>query len=245
LYGYTPWYFDLPDPGYEAAWKLLMDPRGFFAPYGLTTAEQGNPGKFAVNYAGHPCQWNGPSWPFATSITLTAMANLLNDYRQDVLSPKDYVSILRIYARSHHLTREDGRTVCWIDENLDPFTGTWLARAMLRQRGDKAERGKDYNHSTFCDLVISGLVGLRPQPDDSILINPLVPDSWNWFCLDRVRYHGHDLTIVYDRSGERYVNGKGLRVLVDGCMVANRETLGRLTAALPPAPKSSNKPLAK
>jgi len=23
------------------------------------------------------------------------------------------------------------------------------------------ERGKDYNHSTFCDLIITGLVGLR------------------------------------------------------------------------------------
>jgi len=40
LHGYTPWYFNLPDRGYEQAWKQLMDPRGFYAPFGPTTAEQ-------------------------------------------------------------------------------------------------------------------------------------------------------------------------------------------------------------
>jgi hypothetical protein len=40
LHGYTPWYFNLPDKGkgYELAWKQLMDPKGFFAPFGPTTA---------------------------------------------------------------------------------------------------------------------------------------------------------------------------------------------------------------
>ena len=39
LAGLIPWYFNLPDPGYEG-WKELMDPKGFFAPYGPTFAEQ-------------------------------------------------------------------------------------------------------------------------------------------------------------------------------------------------------------
>ena len=56
-----------------------MDPQGFQAPFGPTTAERRHPG-FAVSYEGHECQWNGPSWPFATSVTLTALANVLNDY---------------------------------------------------------------------------------------------------------------------------------------------------------------------
>jgi len=47
------------------------------------------------------------------------------------------------------------------------------------------ERGKDYNHSTFCDLVISGLIGLRPQDGNTVTVNPLVPqEQWDWFCLD-------------------------------------------------------------
>ncbi|MEE9602261.1 MAG: trehalase family glycosidase, partial [Thermoguttaceae bacterium] len=80
-HGYTPWYFGLPEPnkGFEVAWKQLMDPEGFHAPFGPTTAERRHPG-FRLAYTGHECQWNGPSWPMATSITLTALANVLNDY---------------------------------------------------------------------------------------------------------------------------------------------------------------------
>lgn len=73
LQGYTPWYVNLPphNKGYEKAWALIKTDTGFNAPYGLTTAEQSHP-KFIISYLGHECQWNGPVWPFATSITLKA-----------------------------------------------------------------------------------------------------------------------------------------------------------------------------
>ena len=246
LYGYTPWYFNLPEPGkgYEVAWKQLMDPRGFYAPFGPTTAEQRHP-KFAVSYRGHECQWNGPSWPYATAVTLTAMANVLSNYEQNAAGKADYFETLRIYTRSHTLKREDGRTVPWIDENLNPATGDWLARTRLKTwkngtwapgKGGK-ERGKDYNHSTYCDLVISGLVGLRPRADDTVEVNPLLPDGkWGWFCLDNVWYHGRILTIVWDKDGTRYGKGKGLRVLADGREIAKSKALGRVTGRLPPLP---------
>lgn len=85
-HGFTPWYFNLPDKnkGYEAAWSQLMDPQGFHAPYGPTTAEQRHP-RFQISYKGHECQWNGPSWPLSTSITLTGLANVLNNYPQNVI----------------------------------------------------------------------------------------------------------------------------------------------------------------
>ena len=94
------------------------------------------------------------------------------------------------------------------------------------------ERGKDYNHSTYCDLVISGLVGLRPRADDTVEVNPLVPGSWNFFCLDQVRYHGRWLTILWDKTGERYHRGTGLRVFADGKEIAASETLSGMTAPL-------------
>lgn len=243
LYGYTPWYFNLPDPGYEAGWKELMDPNGFYAPYGPTFAEQRHPG-FKVSYEGHECQWNGPSWPLATCSTLTALANLLNNYQQDVLGKRAYFETLKIYSGSHQLTREDGRVVPWIDENINPYTGDWIARTRLlaMQDGDPDlfrrkggyERGKDYNHSTYCDLIITGLVGLRPRADNIVEVNPLLPDNtWPYFCLDHLAYHGHTLTIVWDETGERYARGAGLYILVDGQEVARNERLSRLTATLP------------
>jgi hypothetical protein len=220
-HGYTPWYVNLPDPGFEAAWRQLMDPCGFYAPFGPTTAERRHP-SFSLSYTGHECKWDGPSWPYSTSITLTAMANLLNNYDQTVVSKRDYLDILTIYAKSQHRTKEDGAVVPWIDENLNPLTGDWMSRTMLQPWiAGHRERGKDYNHSTFCDLIITGLVGLRPRADDEVVVNPLVPDgTWYYFCLDNVPYHGRALTILYDKTGDRYRMGKGLRVFADGKEIA-------------------------
>jgi Mannosylglycerate hydrolase MGH1-like glycoside hydrolase domain/Glycosyl hydrolase family 65, C-terminal domain len=234
LLGYTPWYFNLPDADKSVAWKQLMDPKGFYAPYGPTTAEQRSP-RFTIAYSGHECQWNGPSWPYATSLTLTAMANLLDNYRQSVASRQDYFDLLKIYTKLQHLKLADGQVIPWIDEDLDPYTGVWIARKLLKQQGSEIpERGKDYNHSAYCDLIITGLVGLRPRADTTVEVDPLVPDGvWNYFCLDNVHYHGHILTIFYDKTGKRYGKGKGLRILVDGKVIAASRMLSPLTGLLP------------
>jgi hypothetical protein len=43
LIGYVPWYFNLPNPGREVAWRQLLDSQGFAAAFGPTTAERRNP----------------------------------------------------------------------------------------------------------------------------------------------------------------------------------------------------------
>ena len=241
-HGYTPWYFNLPQSGkgYEIAWKQLMDPKGFHAPYGPTTAEQRHP-RFSISYRGHECQWNGPSWPLSTSITLTALANVLNNYKQDAITKKDYFETLTIYTQCHKLKRENGKIVPWIDENINPHTGDWISRTRLKQwkngtwdkrKGGK-ERGKDYNHSSYNDLIITGLVGLRPDPSDTIKINPLLPqNTWDYFCLDNLLYRGHYLTIIWDRTGQKYGKGKGLILLVNGRKAAESPTLSGITGKL-------------
>jgi predicted GH43/DUF377 family glycosyl hydrolase len=231
--GYTPWYFNLPDADKSAAWRQIVDTNGFRAPFGPTTAEQRH-AQFRISYEGHECQWNGPSWPFATSVTLTALANLLDNYEQSTVSRQDYFDLLQTYTRSQHLRLDDGRVVPWIDEDINPIDGDWIARTLLRQRGSKIpERGKDYNHSTYCDLIISGLVGLRPRADGIVEVNPLAPLTWDYFCLDQIRYHGRWLTILWDKTGEHYQKGRGLRVLADGQEIASADSLRRLTGALP------------
>jgi hypothetical protein len=240
LVGFVPWYFSLPNPGREAAWKQLLDPQGFHAAYGPTTAERRHPRFMFAN--AHECLWNGPSWPFATSQTLTAMANLLNSYRQDYVNKQDYLELLRTYARSQHLKLPNGKVIPFIDENLHPDTGEWIARNLLygmpdakqTEKGGK-DRGRDYNHSTFNDLIITGLVGLRPRMDHRLEINPLVPEgSLEYFCLDHVRYHDRDLTILYDRTGSRYGKGAGLRVYADGREIGSAPALTALELEMPP-----------
>jgi len=235
LQGYTPWYFNMPDAKYSTAWKYLIDSAYFKAPYGPTTVARNHPG-FKLSYQGHECQWNGPSWPYATSITLTAMANLLNNYSQSVVNKADYYELLKTYAASQQLKKETGEALPWIDENHNPFTGDWISRTRLKtwENGgwskDKGgeERGKDYNHSTYCDLVITGLMGVRPEQGNWLTINPLIGvKQWTYFCLDKVNYHGKELTIFYDQTGKRYFRGKGFYILVNGKVVHHSKNITR------------------
>ncbi|MEQ8338711.1 MAG: trehalase family glycosidase [Cyclobacteriaceae bacterium] len=237
--GYIPWYFNLPDDNdiYSNAWKKVMDTTGFYAPYGLTVCERAHP-LFAINYSGHQCQWNGPSWPFATTQTLKGLSNLLNNYTNTGgLSKADYYQLLRQYAASHSMVTDQGEKQNWIDENINPFTGDWISRTRLKswengtwsKKKGGEERGKDYNHSGFCDLVISDLLGLKPRKDHVIEINPLIPDDWDWFYLDKIKYRGRELTIVWDKTGDKYKQGKGLMLFIDGILKAKSENMGRLT----------------
>ncbi|MDL2309570.1 hypothetical protein LJC39_00375 [Parabacteroides sp. OttesenSCG-928-B22] len=241
-HGYTPWYFNLPTEGkgYEKAWEYIKRNDGFNAPYGLTTAEQSHP-QFIITYKGHECQWNGPLWPYSTSVTLTALANLLNNYEQDVVTKADYYEQFVKYSLSHRIVDEEGRILPWIDENQNPYTGDWISRTRLKAWNDGTwseekggvERGKDYNHSTYCDNLISGLVGIRTQEDNSLVVNPLIPDkAWEWFCLDGVSYKGKTITVLYDREGTKYGKGCGLMVFVDGEMKAQSEAIRKLKVAL-------------
>jgi len=233
--GYTPWLFDLPSPGrgFEAAWKQLMDPEGFFAPFGPTTAERRHPA-FAIAESGDDCQWNGPSWPFATTITLKALANVLNGRAQTAITASDYFKTFLIYARSQQLTLPDGSRMAFVDENLNPFTGEWHARARKIKKGTFNGRGDHYNHSGFADLVITGVAGLRPRADDVVEVNPLLPaGAWPWFCLEGVPYHGQSLTILWDQDGQKFGRGRGLNVFAGGRLIAQSATLARVTGRLP------------
>ena len=224
-HGFVPWVYDIPDADKTEAWLQLKDPQGFKAPYGPTTAEQRAEG-FKVAYEGHECQWNGPSWPFATTQTLTGLANTLHRFGEGVMTKADYYEALSIYSNSHRRVNESGRTVCWIDENLNPFTGDWISRTLLQAWNNQyKERGKDYNHSAFCDLVISGLIGVQPRTDGSIAIEPLVPeDQWDYFCLQDLDCAGRNLTILYDKDGRKYHRGKGFRIYVNGEKVFTSDT---------------------
>ena len=225
--GYVPWYFSVPDGDKSDAWKFLNDEKYFKAPFGPTTAERCHP-RFMEGHR-HSCLWNGPSWPFATSQTLTALGNLICGYDQDVMDESDYFDLLRTYAGSHFLTDETGAKVPFIDENLDPFTGRWIAKEWLESRDPQdpsAGRGFDYNHSTFCDLVLNGLAGIRPSYGDELVIHPLFGrDDLDYFCADGVLYHGSYITVLWDRTGEKYGRGAGLTVFRDGEAVAKSETL--------------------
>jgi hypothetical protein len=219
--GFIPWCFNLPPPDrdFEAAWEQFRDPRGFRAPFGLTTAERRHP-QFRSHGVG-TCEWDGAIWPFATSQTLGALANVLRDRRQSYVTSRDYFDAFLTCVHSQHAGGKP-----YIGEYLDEITGDWI--------NGRGGRSRYYNHSTFADLLITGVLGLRPRADETVEVSPLLPaGNWDWWCLDGVSYHGRQLTILWDRDGSRYGRGKGLHVLAHGKEIAHSETLQRLTGNLP------------
>jgi len=216
--GFLPWYFNLPDIGSEVAWKQAADPKGFNAPFGLTTAERRSPA-FRTHGVGR-CEWDGAVWPFATAQTLTAMANVFNLYNQAYVPDSLYFQLLQTYVESQYYR---GRP--YIGEYLDETTGYWL-------KGDQ-ERSRYYNHSTFNDLIISGLLGLRPSEGNVLIINPIIPEKkWDWFCLDGVSYHGQRISILWDKTGLKYGKGKGFQIFVNKQPAAAAAHIGRIRIEL-------------
>jgi hypothetical protein len=215
--GFVPWQFNMTGFGYDSAWKTLMDPKFFYSKFGPTTVERDDP---LFSLSTWCCWWSGQSWPYATTQTLKGMANLLHNHRQDAVSRADYVKLLSIYARTH---RKKG--VPYIAEACHPDTGSWEGH-------DSYNHSEHYFHSGYVDLVITGLIGLKTRADESIEIDPLAPEEWDYFALDDLAYRGRSVSIIWDKTGARYGKGKGLLIFVDGNLIAQAEKLGRLNGQL-------------
>lgn len=214
LIGYVPWQFNLlqGEHQYDVAWKKLMDRDGFYADFGPSFVERNDP---MFKITNHCCWWSGQSWPYATTQTLKALANLLQNGGQS-LSPADYAETLHIYAKSH---RKSGKP--YLAEALHPDTGSF-------EGYDGYNHSEHYLHSGFIDLVITGLVGLVPRDDNTLQIHSLAPDQWDYFAIEDVPYRGHLVSIWWDKSGTRYGQGVGFHVLVDGQKVYSAKELGRI-----------------
>ena len=235
--GYIPWSFSIAQEKNDVAWKYLMDENYFKAPYGPTTAEKNHP-LFMKPCKVHECLWNGPSWPFATTQTLNGLIQLLQGGRDRHIKKENFLELVQTYSRSHFRQDEEKGMINWIDENLEPDTGQWLSREILKEwnwRVDKGgvERGKDYNHSTFCDLVIRGICGVVIDEEGYLTMNPLIPtEQWSYFLLKDLPYKGHKVTIGYDKDGNRYKKGKGFFVEVDGELKINKKVIQKVSIHL-------------
>lgn len=208
LAGMAPWYFNLPstDNKFHLQWKQVTDTTRLLGKYGLRTNEPSYEfyfHQFLWHEGKRGSQWNGPSWPYQTSQTLTGMANFLQNYNQSTITPADYLKLLRLYTQQHYLPSGEINLV----ENYDPNLGEPIVHYYWSNH---------YNHSSYNNLILSGLCGIQPEAGDSLTLHPLVDDSIDYFRVSQLMYHGHKLTIIYDRDGSKYGAGKGLSVFVDG-----------------------------
>ena len=189
------------------------------------------------------------------------MSNLLVNYPQsqdtdtgqETVTSTHYTDLLRQYAVAHTQSRAANASLPYVGENIEPHDGYWVARQIMY--GDQPishggyaagpqpptsdrDRSVDYLHSTFADLVIEGYVGVRSSLDDaeSITLHPLAGGDANLthFALDNMHYHSHNVSVAFDRDGDRGYPGckKGLCVWVDGRLAATSLSLAPLKVPL-------------
>lgn len=214
---YAPWAFSImPDTEeYSQAWKYLMDENVFLEKFGITTLEKGNP--HYMQSFNHGCLWNGPVWPYTFSLILTAMAEHLRSNTVNKVNKDDYYELITRYCMCHFDNESD--TTLAVRENHHPTENYWLAPC------------PEYNHSTFIDNVLCGLLGIRPMAD-GIEIDPIVPDNWDYFCVEDVNWRGNNLTVIYDKTGKKYDLGKGYKVILNGNTVYENENVERIKLPL-------------
>jgi hypothetical protein len=233
--GVYPFYFGmLPwGKGYESAWASILDPEQFWTTWPVASASKECPAYSQANWPGDGraagCMWNGPTWPHANSLVMTAMARTLratrdHDVGDSPLKKEHLWALFLSFTRAQYRDQDIGRP--WTGEFYNGDTGRWKT----------AER--DYNHSTWLDILIPELIGVVPRDDDILEVDPLLPpDALSHFLLDGLRYHGHDVTVVWDAvspgSPDRYADGRrGLDVYVDGRLAASTSGLSRLQIPL-------------
>ncbi|KAL2812278.1 Six-hairpin glycosidase-like protein [Aspergillus granulosus] len=229
LVGYVPWTHDLPDDDetYAQAWKHILDPEKLAGSHGLRTNEPSYEYYMRqYRYEGdHPeCQWNGPAWPYQTTQALTALANFLDHYTTasatGIITKRDYVAILLQYAQLHYNPSYDG--ILNLEEDYNADTGVPIVGLV---------RSPHYFHSGFIDQVVTGFVGIRPSADDILEVNPLIDESVDYFRIERILYHGHNVAVQWDSSGNRY-GTQGLLLEIDGEVAAQSDSLTRLSVGI-------------
>lgn len=223
--GYTPWYFNLvpmDDNQFDIAWKQFDDPMGFKQPFGMSTAEYRHDFFNELSYG-----WNGRGWPFQNSVVYKAYGNYLRNYKATRSEITDADRQL-LYDHMKQYVELHGRRRT-IGEWYLPRTGGYRMPGGGDVVQSQTEMGKgfgdvqDYFHSTFPDMLIEDLIGFGGSHENRFTIHPLIPrDAWDFIYLGDLRYHGHDVEILWkeDWDGGQPGDQSKLYVWVDGKRIA-------------------------
>ncbi len=234
---FYPFYAGLSHvPHTVASWLHLTNPNEFWTPYPPASTAADSPAYAQeMQMKGKPitgCYWNGPTWPHANSLVITGLARSLREHGEAAHGRDARRTLLTLVESFGRAQYEEG-------DFERPHTGEFY-------RGDDARwltKERDYHHSTWADLIITGLIGLVPRDDDTLELHPLLPQengvcAWPHFCLQNLPYRGHLLTIVWDDPAspdDAYNDGdKGLTIYVDDYRLHHQEDLSPLMVSLAP-----------
>ncbi|CAG2115456.1 unnamed protein product, partial [Medioppia subpectinata] len=207
---------------YSLAFDQLFNPEGFGTRYGPSTCETRSKW-YDGTQRSQCCWWNGNSWPYSTAHVLSSVAAHLRQYtsQNPRVTRDQYYQLLETYAITQY---KDNKP--YVAECHSPAGDFWVC--------DSRNHSEHYAHSTFTDNVLHELLGILPQTDNTLIIDPLVPKTWSYFSVENLLYRGNNITVIYDSTGERYGSGKGMRVYVNDHEMVHKDTVQRVVVNITP-----------
>ncbi len=224
LHGFFPFTTLLaPDePRYHEALKKFVDPEEFWATF---------PPVISSQYYYRRWNWEMDGLtrniaPHPISMGARTLLQVLKHYDQHVITPDHFMDLMARYTNLMY-------------SGVNPFDPLWRPNAheyyskwephQVNSRPKPSDISHDF-HSMYCSLIVEGAVGLTPRSDDKIELQPEAL-HWSYFMLDRLRYHGKDLSIVWDQpDGQvRYAGyPEGFSLYIDGKLAFTRDHLGHV-----------------
>jgi len=216
--GFDPFMAGIASEEHLAAFDHLWDPEEFWTPWPVPSVSIDCPAFapdaswFGDHIKGpHGAVWNGPTWPFTDSTVLMALANATRTagHRFD----SRWAELLRRYTRLQFRNRDIDLPM--VVEHHNPLTG------------EEISQEEDYFHSSWIDLVVTGVGGIVPSEDAILRLDP-IDCGLGFFHLRGVPFRGREVDISWLDPG-RFEGTpdlpSGFIVRVDGRLVADRERL--------------------
>jgi hypothetical protein len=164
--------------------------------------------------------------PHPISMGARTLLQVLKHYRQDAITADHFMELMQRYNDL-------------VFPGVNPFDPLWRPNVheyysqwephSLTPRPKPSDISHDF-HSMYCSLIVEGAVGLTPRADDIIELQPLAR-RWTHFLLDRLRYKGRDLTIVWDQpDGKVQYDGypEGFSLFIDDHPAFAKPALGHI-----------------
>lgn len=224
LHGFFPFTTLLaPDePRYTAALAALVDPDDFWARYPPVITSQ-------RHYRAWTWEMDGLTRniaPHPISMGARTVLQALKHYHQDAVRPEHFMELMSRYNDLVYPGVHPSDAL-W-RPNVHEYYSKWEPYSQST-RPKPSDISHDF-HSMYLSLVVEGVVGLTPRGDARIELQPMAR-RWPYFLLDGLRYHDHDLTIVWDRpDGQVRYTGypEGFSLYIDGALAFTRPDLGHV-----------------
>ncbi|WP_233563311.1 discoidin domain-containing protein [Micromonospora musae] len=108
--------------------------------------------------------------------------------------------------------------------NQAEYYSNWNATAKTYNRNNP-------NHVMLGNMnyiFVEDMAGIQPRSDDKIELWP-IQFGYDHFMVNNLRYHGQDVTVVWDPDGSEYGLGAGYSLFLNGEKKVSTDKLGKLT----------------